>query len=158
VHVVRDGRAVSNSWLQMGWWDGYRGPDNWYLGPLSPRDRVEWEDSGRSFVALAGLGWRLLMDAFDDARALVPPNQGLDIRLEDFMEDPRSTLGRLMDFLGLDWSPQFEAGFRRHTFQASRGLAWKRDLGDDQAALLEGVIARPLTTYGYQLLHSTLTQ
>lgn len=70
------------------------------------------------------------------------------------MQTPRETLGQVLEFLGLDWSPEVEAGFRMHTFQASRGVAWKRDLGDEQAALLEGVIARPLTRYGYQLLHS----
>jgi hypothetical protein len=158
VHVVRDGRAVSSSWLQMGWWDGYRGPDNWYLGPLSPGDRAEWEASGRSFVALAGLGWRILMDAIDEARALVPADQWLDVRLEDFMQAPRETLAQVLDFLELDWSPEFEEGFLRHTFQASRGVAWKRDLGDDQIALLEGIIARPLSTYGYELLHSNAAQ
>lgn len=156
VHVVRDGRAVCSSWLQMGWWDGYRGPDSWYLGPLSPGDQAEWEASGRSFVVLAGLGWRLLLDSIDAARRLVPPDQWLDVRLEDLMEAPRETTGRVLDFLGLDWTPEFDAGFRLHTFQASRGLAWKRDLGDEQAALLESVIARPLSTYGYPLLHSTV--
>ncbi len=34
VHVVRDGRAVANSWLQMPWWLGYRGPENWHFGRL----------------------------------------------------------------------------------------------------------------------------
>ena len=76
VHVVRDGRSVANSWLQMGWWDGYRGPDNWYLGPLSRADQTEWEDSDRSFVVLAGIGWRILMNAMDEARALMPPTSG----------------------------------------------------------------------------------
>jgi len=155
VQVVRDGRAVCSSWLQMGWWDGYRGPDSWYLGPLSPTDRAEWEDSGRSFVVLAGLGWRLLMDAADEARRQVPSDQWLDVRLEDFMDSPRQTLEKVLGFLELEWTPEFEAGFRRHTFQASRGSAWKRDLGDEQAAALERVIARPLARYGYPLLHTT---
>ena len=154
VNVVRDGRAVCNSWLQMGWWDGYRGPDTWYLGPLSPGDQAEWENSGRSFVALAGLGWRLLMDAIEDARSLVPPDQWLDVRLEDLMETPRDVVAQVLEFLGLDWSREFEAGFVRHTFQANRGLAWKRDLSEEQVALLESVIARPMATYGYQPLHS----
>lgn len=151
VHVVRDGRAVANSWLQMGWWDGYRGPDAWYLGPLSHADRQEWEEADRSFVVLAGLGWRILLDAIEEARAGVPEDQWLDVRLEDVMEDPRGQVGQIMDFLGLEWTPKFEAGFRRHTFQASRGVAWKRDLSAEQVALLERTIAKPLATYGYEL-------
>jgi len=74
IHVVRDGRAVASSWLQMGWWDGWRGPDNWFLGPLDADLRQEWEESGRSFPVLAALGWKMLMSAFDDAQAQCPPD------------------------------------------------------------------------------------
>jgi hypothetical protein len=158
VNVVRDGRAVCSSWLQMGWWDGYRGPDRWYLGPLSPPDQQAWEESGRSFVVLAGLGYRMLMDAFATARALVPAEQWLDLRLEDLMEDPRRRTAEVLDFLGLDWTPEFERGFRRHTFQASRGVAWKRDLSDDQVAALEATIAGPMARYGYQPVTARLAR
>lgn len=151
VHVVRDGRSVANSWLQMGWWDGYRGPDNWYLGPLSRADQTEWEDSDRSFVVLAGIGWRILMNAMDEARALMPPDQWLDVRLEDMMQDPRGTVAEILEFLDLDWTPQYEEGFTRHTFQASRGTAWKRDLSSQHIALLERTIAKQLAAYGYEL-------
>ena len=159
VHVVRDGRSVANSWLQMGWWDGYRGPDNWYLGPLSRADQAEWEEAERSFVVLAGLGWRILMNAIEEARALVPEEQWLDVRLEDFMDDPRGRTEQVLDFLGLEWTPQYEAGFAKHTFQASRGVAWKRDLSEADIAALERTIAKPLAAYGYDLsqtAHGTL--
>jgi Sulfotransferase family len=154
VHVVRDGRAVVNSWLQTGWWDGCRGPDNWYLGPLSHADRQEWEHADRSFVVLAGLGWRILLDAIDEARELVPEDQWLDVRLEDLIENPRATTAEVLAFLGLQWTPQFEAGFRRHTFRASRGMAWRRDLSTEQVLLLERTIAKPLASYGYELTDS----
>src|SRR6266511_1591940 len=80
VHVIRDGRAVASSWLQMPWWSGFEGPSNWSLGPLPAAYSSEWERSGRSFVVLAGLGWKLLMDAFDAARMAMPPRQWLDVR------------------------------------------------------------------------------
>ena len=159
VHVVRDGRSVANSWLQMGWRDGYPGPDNWYLGPLSTADQAEWEEAERSFVVLAGLGWRILMSAIEEARALVPEEQWLDVRLEDFMDDPRGRTEEVLDFLGLEWTPQYEAGFAKHTFQASRGVAWKRDLSEADIAALERTIAKPLAAYGYDLsqtAHGTL--
>ena len=143
----------------MGWWDGYRGPDNWYLGPLSRADQAEWEEAERSFVVLAGLGWRILTSAIEEARALVPEEQWLDVRLEDFMDDPRGRTEEVLDFLGLEWTPQYEAGFAKHTFQASRGVAWKRDLSEADIAALERTIAKPLAAYGYDLsqtAHGTL--
>jgi hypothetical protein len=111
------------------------------------------------FVHVAGLGWRILMDAIEEARALVPEGQWLDVRLEDFMDDPRGRTREVLDFLGLEWTPQYEAGFARHTFQASRGVAWKRDLSAADIAALEHTIAKPLAAYGYDLsqtAHETL--
>jgi hypothetical protein len=154
VNVIRDGRSVANSWLQMGWWDGYRGPDHWYLGPLSEEHRRQWEEADHSFVVLAGLGWKLLMDAIEDARALVPADQWLDVRFEDLLDDPRGQLEEILAFLGLEWTPAFEAGFARHTFQKARGQAWRRDLDDAQIADLERTIAVPLSRYGYELSRS----
>ncbi len=151
VHVVRDGRSVANSWLQMGWWDGYQGPENWYLGPLSASDREAWEESGRSFVVLAGLGWKILIEALEASRAAVPTDLWLDVRLEDLIERPVVETRRILAFLGLTWDGPYERGFRRHTFQASRGQAWQRDLSPGHILALERVLAEALVRHGYPL-------
>jgi hypothetical protein len=149
IHVVRDGRAVANSWLQMGWWSGYQGPSRWYLGPLPEPYAREFEASGGSFVLLAGLGWKLLMDSFEQARAAIPSKQWLDVRIEDLSADPRGQLAALLDFVELDWSSQFEAGFARQQFASGRGQAFRRDLDPANLALLDGSLRRHLETWGY---------
>src|SRR6266540_1279585 len=63
-------RRMRAQGLQMPWWSGFEGPSNWSLGPLPAAYSSEWERSGRSFVVLAGLGWKLLMDAFHAAAAV----------------------------------------------------------------------------------------
>jgi hypothetical protein len=151
VNVVRDGRAVASSWLQMGWWDGYRGPGNWYLGPL-PRDlHLQWERSGRSFPVLAAIGWSMLMQAFAEARAAFPADQWLDVRYEDVLSHPHEKFAEILEFLGLDWSAAFETGLRRHAFEASRGVAYRRDLDPATLADMERVMAPRLTEWGYRL-------
>ncbi|ROT28134.1 sulfotransferase [Micromonospora sp. HM5-17] len=149
VHVVRDGRAVANSWLQMGWWDGWRGPDNWLYGPLPEPLRQEWEESGGSFPVLAALGWRMLMDAFGQARLRHPAGQWLDIRYEDLLAAPRQEVGRILDFLGLDWSPAFEKGFARYRFAPDRMAAYRDELSPAQLAAVERVLEKPLAEWGY---------
>jgi hypothetical protein len=151
IHVVRDGRAVANSWLQTSWWTGYQGPSKWYLGPLSEPYAQEWEASSGSFVLLAGLGWKLLMDAFETARAAVPCSQWLDIRYEDLLADPRRHIAAMLEFLGLRWTSRFEAGFSRYVFETGRREAFRRDLDAENLALLEGSLARHLQAYGYPL-------
>jgi len=149
VNVVRDGRAVVNSWLQMGWWDGWRGPANWYLGPLPAELHERWEESGRSFPVLAALGWRMLMGAYADARAAHPADQWLDVRYEDLVAEPRKELTRALEFLGLDWTPEFERGFGRHEVHAGRGDAYRSELAPAQVAQVEAVLRDPLTQWGY---------
>ncbi|KWV32286.1 MULTISPECIES: sulfotransferase family protein [Micromonospora] len=150
VNVVRDGRAVTNSWLQMGWWDGWRGPENWFLGPLPTDLRREWEEYDRSFPVLAALGWKMLMDRFAEARAAHPEGQWLDVRYEDLLADPRAEVARMLDFLHLDWSPAFERGFGRYRFHAGRQAAYHGELGDAQLAAVERVLDKPLRQWGYR--------
>ncbi|MCA2211921.1 sulfotransferase family protein [Jidongwangia harbinensis] len=149
VNVVRDGRAVVSSWLQMGWWDGWQGPENWYLGALPAPLREQWEAAGRSFPVLAALGWAMLMDAFAAARAAHPAGQWLDLRYEDLVAEPRKEITRVCEFLGLDWSPAFERGFRRHVIHGGREDAYRAELTAVQLADVERVLGEPLAEWGY---------
>lgn len=149
VHVVRDGRAVASSWLQMPWWKGWEGPSNWQWGPLPPSYQREWDESGHSFVMLAGIGWKLLMDAFDAARRLVPPSSWLEVHYEDLLADPRGRMGDILQFAGLEWDRGFEAGFGRHSFHRGRSESFRADLGGADLAMLERSLAVHLIRHGY---------
>ena len=149
VNVVRDGRAVANSWLQMGWWDGWQGPDKWIYGPLPAELRQEWEDHRRSFPVLAALAWKMLMNAFEDARSLTPADQWLDVRYEDLLLDPVSTCKQMLEFLGLEWDAEFQAGFERQHITAGRKHAYRDELTAAQLRGVEQVLAEPLARWGY---------
>lgn len=83
IHIVRDGRAVANSWLRMPLWLGYKGPEQWQWGPLTAEQAEVWDRSGRSFVVRAGLLWQKLIDAHVQARAAIALDAWLEIRYED---------------------------------------------------------------------------
>jgi hypothetical protein len=149
VNVVRDGRAVANSLLQMPWWRGYRGPEAWGWGPLPDPYGREWASSGRSFAILAGIEWKLLMDAFEQAKAAVPAAQWLDVRYEDVVADPRGSLDGILRFLGLRWTDGFERGFSRHAINPSRTDAYRRELSIRDVQELERSLAAHLERLGY---------
>jgi hypothetical protein len=151
INVIRDGRAVANSLLQMYWWAGFQGPEGWSLGPLDPERRRVWDASGQSYVVLAGLEWDILMDAFAGAREHIPAGLWLDVRYEDVLADPRTQLGRMLEFSGLAWTPEFETAFARYSFGSGRSEAFRKDLGPRALAALEPVIARQLEANGYTL-------
>jgi hypothetical protein len=141
VEVVRDPRAVANSWLQMPWWHGHRGPGEWHFGPLSPEHHAAWEKHSRSFPVLAALAWRMLMDASDRARAELPAQRWLTVRYEDLVAAPHDSVAALLSHLGLEWTAEFEKGFGRYTFEASRTDAYLRDLAPADLAAMEDVLS-----------------
>jgi hypothetical protein len=153
VHVVRDGRAVANSLLQMPWWQGYRGPENWRLGPLTQEDHDIWLAHDRSFAVLAGLYWKILIDAFQRAEKTIDVDRWRTIRYEDLVAEPRPTVDGLLAWLGMRRSRTFERRFRRQPFISSRTQAYRRDLTTAQLRVLEQVTHGQLEHYGY-LIHA----
>lgn len=150
LHVIRDGRAVANSWLQMPWWLGYQGPEHWQWGPLPPRYRREWEGHDRSFVALAGIAWKLLLDQHDECRAAVGADRWLDVRYEDVVEDPIGTFDRARRHIGLAEDSRFDRRLRTYSFERSRTDAFRDDLGRRDVAILEDVLGERLAQLGYE--------
>lgn len=147
INVVRDGRAVASSLVQMPWWHDHESVGT--LGLLPPDDLVAWEESGRSFVLLAGLVWKAVVDAHERARGEVDAARWLDIRYEDVLADPRSAFARMLTFAGLEWDQRFERQFERQAITSGRRHAFASDLPAQQLALLEHHLAGHLERYGY---------
>lgn len=149
VHVVRDGRAVASSLIQQPWWAGFGGPEAWTFGPLPQADHALWEESGRSFAVLAGLEWKVLMEAFDEARAAVPPESWLELRYEDIVARPRAEIGKLLDHLGLGWTAEFDRVFAGLELSEGRRDAYRSELPERDVELLERALAPQLRAHGY---------
>lgn len=149
VVVVRDGRAVANSWLQMPWWRGNLGPEGWHFGPLDEHLTELWERTDRSFAALAGLAWRVLDQAYTAAAANIPGERWLDVRFEDVVADPAEAFKQILDFVGLPWNPAFARKLDEYEFRTDRLDAYRADLTAGQLADLEQVIAPTLAAHDY---------
>lgn len=149
INIIRDGRAVANSWLQMPWWHGYRGPENWLWGQLPEAYQHEWLDSGQSFVRLAGISWKILMDSFEQGQAEVNPDHYLELRYEDFLDKPDESLASLLEFADLPWTDDFENQLSRQHLHSNRKQAYLRDLSQEQVHELEISLGEKLEKYGY---------
>jgi hypothetical protein len=136
----------------MPWWRGYRGPGEWGWGELPPDDAREWQASGRSFAILAGLEWKLLMDAFELAKDAVPSGQWFEVRYEDFVSDPRERTEDLLRFMGLGWTDAFERSFGQYRFQTTRTASFHHDLAPADVDGLTALLAPYLGRYGYPVV------
>jgi hypothetical protein len=150
VHIVRDGRAVASSLLHVDFWRGWQGPHGWRAGLLSPEDQAAWEGYDRSFVALAGLEWRIQMRAIEAARRGLGPDQFLEIRYEDFCRQPWETCRRVLEFGELAPSPEFEREVKAEPIRDMTNR-WRGDLTQAQQDLLDDLLREDLPRYGYQV-------
>ena len=148
VHVKRDGRAVANSLLNIGFWKGWRGPGQWRWGDLTAEHRAEWEAHERSYVALAAIQWKIHMGAVVDARALIDNTDVYELAYEDLCEDPVDICRKAIEFCDLDWTPGFERRVRRVPL-ANTNDKWRRDLTPRQQAILNDVLRESLRRHGY---------
>ena len=148
IHIIRDGRAVANSLLNVDFWQGWNGPQNWRFGLLSPTLAAEWDRHDRSFVALAAIQWKILMAAAEAARALVPAAQYLEVKYEELCSDAVGTFRRVTTFCELPWSDRLEAHIRARTW-LSENDKWRKDLTADQQRILQDVTHDCLLQYGY---------
>lgn len=147
VHIVRDGRAVANSWLQMPWWEGYQGPNVWQWGNLSEEQNQVWQKSNRSYITLAGLCWSILIRGFIESR--LGPERSMTIRHEDFVEDPNTKISQVLDFVGLEYDEDFSKQLGKFNISPSRTTAFEQDLLEEQHAELREVMIPELKAFDY---------
>lgn len=151
IHVVRDGRAVADSWLRMPWWRGHLGPEGWHFGPLPDRYADEWAAHRYSQPALAGIAWKLLLDAHASAAREVGGDRWLDLRYEDFVDNPAEVSAQCMKFLDVDPTPEFRRRVEALDIRTVPPGGYVRGLGPEVAATLTEMLEEHLEEWGYPL-------
>ena len=150
IHIIRDGRAVANSWLQMPWWGGYRGTENWLWGRLSSEDEDVWKGSGQDFTILAALSWKVLMEAFITSEKGLSHENYMRLRLEDVLDEPEEYFQRMIEFCGVSHSGDFLKRASNQRILKDRSLAYIQDLSPHQLDSMERILRPMLDLYGYQ--------
>jgi hypothetical protein len=148
IHIVRDGRAVASSLLHVNFWLGWHGPQGWRAGLLSPQDQATWERYDRSFAALAGIEWRIQMRAMDAARQAIDPALFLEVKYEDFCEQPLEHFRRVLEFAELPASKELEKAVNAASIRSTSNR-WRKDLTPGQQAILDELLRHDLLRYGY---------
>ena len=148
IHVIRDGRAVANSLINVNFWKGWHGPDQWRWGPLTKTHQLEWEQHNCSFIALAAIQWKILMMAAEETKASIKGSNYLEVKYEDLCFNPIEQFKEITTFAGLEWSSQFEAGILEYRLK-NTNEKWRQDLTSNQQETLNLVLKDSLVKYGY---------
>ena len=127
IHMVRDGRDVSRSCIQMGW-DGnvFTGCDRW----------IEAEK------------------LWEDFQKIIPDERRCEISYESLIEQPEKELARLCNFIGVDYDKKmlnYPEDSTYSTPDPKLTQQWKRKLSDVELGLVEGRIGDMLIERNYVL-------
>ena len=140
LHIVRDGRDVSLSWI-----DARFGPKNIYYSAIQWKQYLSW---------------------VDELRAAVPAHQFLDIHYASLLANPEATLQRICTFLGESFHPamlEYHRDPAPYPTDARNVLAlekpiqrhntgkWKGVLSHDEVRVFEATAGSALQQYGYAL-------
>ncbi len=150
IHVVRDGRAVVNSIMQIDFWEGWKGTKGWRGLDMTPEQKQRWDASGQSFVTLGAMELSDMLDAMVTATPFVPAEQFFEIRYEDLCDDPVGTFTAVTEFSDLDLTADFEQAVIDFGFRNTNDK-WQRDLTELQQRQLEAELAPHLQRWGYPL-------
>lgn len=150
IHIVRDGRAVVNSIMQIDFWEGWRGTKGWRGLDMTPAQAERWEASGQSFVTLGAMELSDMLDAMVAATPLVPADRFLELRYEDLCDAPIESFEAVCGFSGLDYTADFRQAVIDFGFRNTNDK-WRRDLTELQQRQLEAELAPHLRRWNYEL-------
>lgn len=150
VHVVRDGRGVAWSLMK-----GHR---------RSVEKGVQRDLRPKPLLYTA-LRWSMVNLAAEMLCRRVGPGRSIRVRYEDFVEDPRGEIGRIVGLVGeqphipatdlAPFEPQHQVAGSRHRMQKSLTIRgddkWKREMPSWKQRLFTLLCAPLLRRYGYPL-------
>jgi hypothetical protein len=148
IHIIRDGRAVANSLLDMEWWPSL---SLWWAEGQTP---TGLQAEGVDPALTAARVWRADVERVYQDRVYVPPEQYVEIRYERLVRDKIGEMRRILDFCDLPWTPRYEKYLR--VFELTdRNFKWRDRFTAGQVASIEEAVGPLLEQLGYQTSHAT---
>jgi hypothetical protein len=127
IYLLRDGRAVACSVVEMGWAGNVFSGANW------------WLEAEREWAEL---------------RESLPPERWLELRYEDLIAGSGAQLQRVCDFIGVSFSERMFDYTEDSSYSLpnpAQSLRWRRKIAPRDLELLEARIGSRLTARGYEL-------
>lgn len=140
IHIIRDGRAVANSFFRVSWWDDV---DIWWLGYKASK----WYEKGKEPIELCGLQWKQNVIELLENKYLFK-DRYIEIRYEDLVENTKDVVHRITDFCKLNWPSEFETGISCKL--ENMNCKWKEQLTESQQKILTKSLENFLKQLGYQ--------
>ena len=139
IHIIRDGRAVANSLLNVNWWND---TDIWWLG----KKAFECKKKGKQPIELCGLHWKRDVEEILKNKGLFE-DRYIEVKYEDFILDVRGTMKKIVNFCELSNSDYFIKMLPQTL--PDMNFKWKNNLNEEQKTTLDNTLRPFLALLGY---------
>ena len=105
IHVIREGTAVINSLMNVGFWKeggGYQKP--WWPDGFTESMKAFWVDHNQDPLVLAALQWKQIIETARQEASHLTPDEYLEINYRTFVRSPDEVIDKLFKFSDLERS------------------------------------------------------
>lgn len=159
LHVVRDGRAVVQSLMNVAFWkDTWRRDQVAWQNAVPETELQAWRDSGGSPLALAAIQWAAVVTGARMEGERFAPDRYAEVRYEDFIGDPHRVIDELTDFCGLAPAREMHEFVDHRLALRDMNYQWATRFDAGQIEMLNEIMGDSLSSFGYVDEHESLDE
>jgi len=152
LHVVRDGRAVVQSLINVGFWK-----DTWRQGEVAWRNGIaeseleRWRELGSPPLALAAIEWSAVVAGAREEGKRFAPDRYAEVHYEDFVSDPHGVIDEITDFCQLPRSPEAHEFLSHRVQLKDMNYQWAARFEAEEIEVLNELMGDTLSSFGYSV-------
>jgi hypothetical protein len=142
IHIIRDGRAVTHSLLNIYWWPTL---SLWWA---EGKTVTELQREGLDPAVIAARMWKSEVQGVLVDKEWISQQRYIEIRYEKLMHDPITEMKRIIDFCDLPWTSQFQKSVKAFELE-NRNYKWANAFTPQQIAAIEKELGPSLKQLEY---------
>ena len=150
LHVVRDGRAVVQSLMNVHFWgDTWRARRPAWRDGIPERDLARWRELAGSPLALAAIQWSAVVERAREEAARFAPARYAEVRYEDFVADPHGVLDEVTEFCELARSSEVHEFIDGRIEIRDMNYQWAERFEIGEIEVLNELMGDAFASFGY---------
>ena len=150
IHLIRDGRAVAYSLLNVSWWNSHV----LYWAGKSPQQMAA---EGFNSLELAARNWVEEMGALEQGTALIQSSRLLEVRYDELLHNPCEQLQRILNFMEVTTEKDTTYWKSIESLHlAPKQEAWIRNWTDSELRLVQNLQGDTLRRWGFEINNRSL--
>ena len=151
IHVIRDGRAAAESLMRVAFWkDTFRLNLPAWRGGLDEADLAAWRERGSEPLELAALQWRTIVTGARREAAQHAEGRYHEVRFEDYISDPHTTIDALFDHAGLGPAERVHGYIDERLELRDLTSSWRQRVSEPEVEALDALCGDLLAELGYE--------